>query len=293
MIWVVFAFLCSLTTAAFISFNHVFRLPANLLMVYRGLGSALCLAPLLLFVLPVTNPMFYLFCILQGCLVAYTDNRIFNASKTWGDDTTAAIKPLSVALTFLLWIFIFPDQLIKYTQNPVSTILIIGCLSGIIFSILKLKKAKTSRAALLALSLPLIGFSITDILNKEAMSNGGQHIIPAVLYYCFITSFICGLLNLFVYLKIPRTESLFNRTYIFKGIFLIILVLLNMGLKNLAMFFTPNPAYVSAIIALFPLWIITNKFIIAHMKNQPYKGHINPGLIVILVACLCGLIVLS
>ncbi len=291
--WILFALGCSFITAFYTSINHLFKLPASQMMVYRGIGCALFMLPFLAFLPANFPPQFYILCVLQGLVVAYTDNRILNAAKNWGNDVTAAIQPLSVVATFLLWLIIVPSTVRTYLASPVTTVLIILCLTGIVYATLKLKQASLSAQALKSFILPLCLMACADVLNKKAMQAAGPNLIAAIFYYSFFVSLFCGLPNLLTYVRHNAIKDLFNKRSVFAGLCVITIIFLVMGTKNVAMRYTPNPAYTAAIICLFPLWIFGEKYLRAFVKKQPYQAFISPLTLIILVVSLCGLLLLS
>ncbi len=67
-------------------------------MIYRGIGTGLILllfAPLVSYNF---SPMFFYLCIFQGFLIAYLDNRLFNAANSFGAEVTSVIQPIIILI---------------------------------------------------------------------------------------------------------------------------------------------------------------------------------------------------
>ena len=95
------------------------------------------------------------------------------------------------------------------------------------------------------------------------------------------------------------TNTITKPQNLYHGVFIAILVIVLMVFKNYAMYLTPNPAYVSAIILLYPLWIIWANKIYLHLKytnttlnNYGNYPHVKLPYVVILLASVIGLILL-
>lgn len=74
------------------------KLKDSLIMIYRGIGTGLILllfAPLVPYNF---SPMFFYLCIFQGFLIAYLDNRLFNAANSFGAEVTSVIQPIIILI---------------------------------------------------------------------------------------------------------------------------------------------------------------------------------------------------
>lgn len=290
--WFIVALLCSLFTGVFIYTNQVFKLAGPLFMVFRGLGQFLSLLPFMVFFTPVHNVPFYVLCFLQGFLIAFNDYRLFRSSKAFGAEVTSAVQPLTIGLIFILWLVVNPADLTQMLQNPFRFFLIVLCLLGITVAIIKMKCAKSSSRAMKYLLPCLILISINDVINKEAMMHSEGDLPSAIYFYCLITAFICGGTNFLIYIKKQSIAELFLPKYRFKALIIVFMVTAVMISKNLAMFLAPNPAYVSAIIFLYPLWIIAGNLIYRHFGGHIACASVRLSTIFILLTSVIGLILL-
>lgn len=291
--WFIVAFICSLLNAVFIYTNQIFKLAGPLFMVFRGVGQFLVLLPFIMLFSPIHNITFYILCSVQGCIIAFNDYRIFRSSKAFGAEVTSSLQPLSIGLIFILWLVVNPADLMAMLNAPFHLMLVIACLLGITFAIFKMKNTKTSSRAMKYLLPCLCLMSVNDVINKEAMMHGAADLVSAIYFYCLITAFVAGSINLFVYLKKHHFEELLNPQYHKKAFIIVFLVTISMITKNYAMFLAPNPAYVSAIIFLYPLWIVLGNMFYCHLGGHIACASVRLSTVSILLASVIGLILLK
>ena len=291
--WFLVALICSLLNGIFIYTNQVFKLAGPLFMVFRGWGQLFSLLPFIAFFTPVQNIAFYLLCIAQGCLIAFNDYRIFRSSKAFGAEVTGSLQPLAIAPIFVLWLLINPNDLIKMIQHPLHLAAVVLCLAGITISILKMKQAKYSSRAMKYLLPCLCLLAINDVINKEAMMSGQENLVSAIYFYCLLTAFISGGINFLRYIKKHDARELIRKEYRFKALFIIVMISFCMVTKNYAMYLAPNPAYVSAIIFLYPLWIVLGNMLYRHFGGRIACASVRLTTVSVLLTSVIGLILLK
>lgn len=291
--WFIVALVCSLLNGIFVYTNQVFRLAGPLFMVFRGCGQFLTLLPFIMLFHPIHNISFYILCTIQGCLIAFNDYRLFRSAKAFGAEVTSSLQPLSIGLIFILWLAVNPADLRAMLNAPLHLTLVLICLLGITFSILKMKSVKTSSRAMKYL-LPCLGLlSINDVINKEAMMSGAGDLVSAIYFYCLITAFVSGGINLFIYLKKHQASELVRPQYRIKALVIVSLVTIAMITKNYAMYLSPNPAYVSAIIFLYPLWIVLGNMLYRHFGGRIACASVRFSTVFTLLTSVISLILLK
>ncbi len=291
--WFLIAWVCSLMTAIFIYTNQIFKLSGPLFMVFRGVGQFLALLPFIILFEPIDNFAYYILCTVQGCLIAFNDYRLFRSAKAFGAEVTSSLQPLAIGLIFILWLLINPADLRAMLHNPLHLTLVVLCLSGITFSILKMKKAKSSSRAMKYLLPCLCLLSVNDVINKEAMMHGADNLVSAIYFYCLITALVSGSFNLYIYLKKHKLTNLFEPQYRTKAVVIVFLVTMTMICKNYAMYLAPNPAYVSAIIFLYPLWIVSGNILYRRFGGQIPCANVRLSTVSVLLTSVIGLILLK
>lgn len=289
------ALACSLVDAAYVYMNQVLKMPGLLIMLYRGFLVSLLMLPLVLITTPIKNEMFYVFCVIQGATIAFNDYRFFRASKAFGAEVSSIIHPLSISVMFLMWLLITPAQVQEFIREPLRFAAISACLGGIIFAIIKLRHAKASHKAFLYLLPCLFTLAVGDIFNKKSMYYGAEDLSSAIIYYSFITGIVCGLCNLFFFVKKKQNfAAVVQKSNLYKGLIVSLTVIILMVFKNLSMYLTPNPAYASAIILLYPLWIMLGNNMYLHFSGRHTNyARVDFRLVIGLLVAIIGLVLLN
>ena len=292
-IWWIAALISSLFTAFYIYSSQIFKMPASLFMVYRGLGAGLVMLPFIPFFEPIQNVYFYVFVVAQGLWAAYLDNRFFHAVNRFGAEMTSAIQPLSIGVTFVFWLMIYPYQIIDLAHQPLHFAGIILCLIGITITVLQLRKSKIGFQAFLYLIPCLFMTTGSDILNKQAMHFGLENLSSAVFYYILIMSIIMGIANLWAYLRLYKVSLIWQKKNLWNGFILVVWALLSLAAKNVAMAKTFNPSYVAAIIYTYPMLIIGWDIYSVCRHRSYVTPRISLNIVFILFASVIGLILLG
>lgn len=275
--WWVVAIFASFVFAMYIFANQVFKLKGSLVMIYRGIGTALVLLPFVPLVNGVENYTFYYVCLFQGLLIAYLDNRLFNAANRFGAELTSVIQPISVLFGFILWFFIVPQQFFDLCSNPVRLLLTVCSIVGIVISVLMLKKNRMSRKALLYLLPAMLTVTVLDLLGKVLMDIGSDNVFGAIFYYSLITSLVAGAVNAYAFFRQGNSfsEVILPRNMLFAGVPVIALIMGMYVFKNYSLYLADNPAYVMAIIYSYPIWILFANNIYSHYFSK--KNYATPS----------------
>jgi len=288
--WWILAIGISLLTSVYVYANQFIKIKGSLLMIYRGLGTAAILLPLAYFFPPVSNGAFYGLCVVQGIVISLGDNRILNGAKTFGAQVTSLIHPLSIAFIFVFWMLLHPGELAVLARHPLHFGLILACLLGTTAALVIICQAKANRKALSFLIVGMFCEIFIDVTNKETTRLGADNLLSAIFYYTLITSLVAGCVNLWVHLRRGHgLAELTNRKNFHFAWFFMLFAIMHGMLKTYAMYLTPNPAYVAAIVHAYPVWILLfNRF---NRRNNYIK--IKPQMILLLLISMVGLIFLT
>lgn len=289
--WWVLAISLSLMMTAYVSLNQFIRVKGSLLMIYRGLGTALIMLPFIPLFAPIYNWGFYGLCLMQGLVISYGDNRILNSAKTFGAEVTSLIHPLSIAFIFLFWIVLHPSELNVFLNHPLHFGAIILCLAGVTVAMILICKARANRKALLFLAGGMLCEIFIDITNKETTHLGAENIVSAIFYYTLLTSLVAGTCNLCFYLKggrkLKEIVAVKNLRYSW---FFMLFAIVFAGIKTYAMYLTPNPAYVAAIVHCYPVWIMLGNNVYFKLHKIGNYARVNPKFLSLLLISIIGLI---
>lgn len=286
-LWWIFAFCAGLMTAMFVFSNQVFRLKGSMVMIYRGIGTALCLLPFALFVTAPSGANFYYLCIGNGLFIAFLDNRVFNAAKVFGAENAAMLQPLSIVFEFFAWFFFVPQLFSNLAENPLKLSLIFLSLLCLAFSVFMVKKDKVTKKAFLYLLPSMICVMIIDIQCKILMNIDTDMLPNAIFYYSLITSLVAGGINAVIYFKNGNKidEIIKPRNMLLIGVPFVILMLSIYTFKNCSLHLVENPAYTMAILNLYPLWVAgANNIYNRYFNHIPYPKPNRKALLLITLA---------
>lgn len=271
--WYSFALLTSLLYAFYYIYNQNSKLKAEIFIIYRGFLAALAATPLALFYHYTFPWQFYAIVLFQGVMISYMDYKYFQAFHKFGAENVNAVKPLTVLITFILWLVLRPSIIKVYLAAPVRSVVIVMALMAIIYAVMNYRRQKIGKNCLQEVVPLLFLSSVIDISNKLIMEYAEGHLLILTFHRVAFTGWIIGGVNLFINRhKNICLKELLNFKNMRQGAFIILLVL-SMITINLSMHYTPNPAYTSAIIYLSVVWImLINKMRRYWGKKTPYQN---------------------
>ena len=285
-LWWLWALLSGVVTSTILYTNQICKIPSSLMMCYRGILMCVLLTPLAFFFNVPQNPWFWILGAIQGLLIAYSDKKTFLCSRIYGGEVTASIKPFVIAFVFVLWWFINPSQLFEMISNPTKFIYTIMCMIGITGALLLIRRGHITNEAF-KLMLPALIFSVViESNNKNITTIGAQAgLVSSIFWYCWITALFSGLPNFIKFIQKRDWKLIFVPKYILGGIVVIASVIIANLLKNTAMYYADNPAYVTSLISLYPVWIIIwNKFYYRQKNTEKFPSCDIVAVILLLVS---------
>jgi len=254
--WVVFALAAAILSAIYCLSAQNIKINANIFMVYRGWIFVILLFPILI-LKPVVFPVnFYIMSVVQGVISAYVDYVVFKINQQYGSETVSSILPFSVIITFIIWCFLDPALVETYVQNPMQTTMIIVAFAGFILALTQYYKISFTKEALYKLIPILILCSSVVVLDKSIMNYSSETPLMCAYWRSFIAGLVVGIVYLIIYVKnrFPL-KDLILKDNLFKSLILLFTLFAIIS-KNLAMYYTQNPAYVSALAYTSLIWVM-------------------------------------
>ena len=270
--WLFFAVLTSILYATYHIGNQESKLKAELFIIYRGFLTAVVATPFVLIYHYIFPWQFYALILFQGITISYMDYKYFQAFQKFGAENVNSITPLTVMITFILWLIIEPSMIDTYLAHPLRSIIIIASLMGIIYAVMNYHQQKIGKESLKFVVPLLILSSLIDISNKVITNYAEGHLLALTFHRVAFTGLIIGSINLILnHHKNIKLKELIDLKNIYRGSFILLLVLCMISI-NFAMHYSPNPAYTSAVTYLSVIWImLINKFIAYSDKVKHYK----------------------
>lgn len=293
-LWWLWALCSGILMGMMIYANQIFKMSSSLMMTYRGFVQSLLLLPFFSFFEMPENPWFWVFGTIQGLLIGYSDKKTFLCSRLYGGEIVGSIKPYIISFVFVLWLIVRPSQLTEMLREPPRFALIVLCMAGIVVSLRLICSGKIGKEAFLSLLPALLVSSLIDVNNKYTTGLGASAgLASAIFYYCWITALTSGLPNLIKFLRRRSWRLAFTPRNAVGGMLVILCSVLSNLFKNSAMYYAANPAYVSAVISLYPVWIIVwNAFYYRHENVEQYP-HCNFAAVGLLLGSVIALILLQ
>lgn len=283
--WFVFALAVSWFHAFYYIGNQNSRLKPTLYIIYRGLLTAVSVLPALLFFMPDFQWQYFPIVIVQGLAISFTDLKYFHALKKFGAENVCAIKPLTVLITFALWLVIRPYMLTYYLNNLIRSLIIISSISLIVYATVKYRSHRVGLKCFAQVFPLLFLSSIIDTCSKLAMDYANGHLMAASLWRVFITGCIIGVINLSVARQHNlKMKEIVKWKNIRKSAF-ILLLSLSMITVNFSLYYAENPAYTSAVIYLSIIWIMLINYVQKLMgSKKTYKSIAKRWIFTLLIA---------
>lgn len=293
-LWWLWALLSGVITSTTIYANQICKMPSSLMMIYRGSLMFLFLTAFAFFFEMPKSPWFWGLGIIQGLIISYSDKKTFLCSRIFGGEITASIKPFAIAFIFIFWFLVKPQQLLDMLDDLPRFFTVMVCMAGIVLSLLMMRKMSASKEAFKLLLPALFCSVIIDINNKQITTIGANvGLLNSIFWYCWITALFSGIPNTIKFVKKRDWKLIFVPKYIFSGSLLMLCFVLGNLLKNTAMFYTSNPAYVTALLSLYPVWIIVwNKFYYTRKGVEKFSD-CNIKAVVILLLSIISLILVQ
>lgn len=284
--WVIFALLTSIINALYYIFNQNSHLSPALFMIYRGYFLGIIGLPLL-FLYAHTFPwQFYFIAFLQGLTVSYTDFKYFQAFHKFGAENVTAITPLTVMITFFIWLMFKPTLIFEYLEAPLQSLFIFLSISAIVFSVIKYHNEPLGLDCLKFMAMILIFSSLINISNKIIMQYAEGFLLTATLHRVAITGLIIGTTNLIYHKQNTTLSEIINPKNLKQGLFILWLAL-SMICINFSMHYAKHPAYTSAIIYLSVVWIMLfNKYLLWRGYKVKYKKIATKWIMTLLLAAI-------
>lgn len=292
--WVFYTVLASWINCAYFFGNQISKVAPNIFMFYRGIVPALLLSTFLPWINFINSWQFYLACVFQGIIVSFIDYRQFRAIRIWGAERISSIYPFCLGFVFLFWLILKPSDIIKYSETPLRLTGIIISLIGIFFSVFSYSKSNRNKQALQYLFPLILASALCDAMNKFCMSYTPKNdLISGSILYIIIQSTIIAIINLIIYKKNNGNISNLYKWENVKFSFIIILNILAGIFKNFAMYNTPNPSYVTALLYLSILWIMIIAYILTHFGIKCKHNDLPPHKVFLLVTSTVTLAILG
>ncbi len=255
--WAICTIMASLFSAAYYFGNQGVKVNPHAFMFYRGFVPFALLLPFIGVVPFIPAWQFYVFCIIQGCVIVFIDYRNYRAMRVWGAEIISSLHPLSIGIVFLLWFTLHPQYLLTSARNMYWLVGTVAALCGVIYAASSYRNTRRSRQAFYYTVPYLFGAAACDVLNKVCMGYVSvEMLVYGSYFYIMITGAVVAAFNLLLFYRQNKTVTPLFGAHSLKISPIMLLLMGSMLFKNFAMFNTSNPSYVAAVLYLYIIWIM-------------------------------------
>lgn len=277
MSWIAYSFLCLLISTGYGVINQHYKINSTILMLYRGIGTAIAVLPLMFFTHFQADPIFYVYIVIMGGIIAFLDNSFQNGVSRFGAGPISRVRPLYIVASMIIWWFVDISSFTALFENKQKLLGVVFATSLVVASLFFFKNDRISKKLFkYCIGIYICSIAI-DIFGKSMfLTSDGTN--SAVLHYIFFSSLIAGFINLVYYsykngISKKTFKPIIEKNTLKAGSMIVGSIVLAMFLRNNAIILTDNPAYVSTITSLTPLLIIVyNKTINFTDKTNKFAG---------------------
>lgn len=280
--WALFSIIGAVFSAVLYLTNQYLKRSGHLLIFWSRVLVVLVMTPFVAHLAFPADWRFYAAVALTTLFGTTSDIRTMNVSAKYGGGAVSRVQPLTVFLAFLLWFAFDPALLGEYAAHPYNTAGIVAALVSCIWFSSRLKKCVVSRSVFIEMLPALLGYTVSTVLNKYAMTHGD--LSGAVFGYIYAQSIMAVLLvggysfwceSRPVKTEAVKTEHVKKKWGLKMPVAVGVLTfgwLAHMIFKNYAVSFTPNPSFQGALNLTAPLFIALFYRLVHHKEETDVQS---------------------
>jgi hypothetical protein len=259
-------------SAIFFTINQYYKISGFTLVFWRVLIPLLVISPAIFILDWPNSPIFYMATVTTSLIVTYTDARQLQGAALFGGGITPRTKPFTVWIVFLIWFIADAGQRAELISDIPRFCGIVAALFIGVLAASNLSKCEISREAISYFMPIIISGAIIDVLNKTAMINSSFW--EGIIFYAWIQGIIITFLSgsLHGLNGGLSLKSLFEKNTVLVGAMLGSIIIAVTLSKNAAMTYTMNPAYVTAVIFMAPVWVSLYYYAIGHKETADVRS---------------------
>jgi hypothetical protein len=267
MIWAALGLLHSLFRAMSAETNRIYRADTWHLGFWNAVIAVVIIAPFLPLMNWPNRSEFYVVAILvalilsvgqviQLNLIAQKRGRIFSMSI-----------PIEAFAAFSIWVFLMPSIMHYYMDNLLMTGMVVASMAVLTIAMFAMRRVDLTRETFFVV-LPLgVTYAVAGIATKMIVPQA--YLLPATISFLFINyAVMMVVVGAFAAAKGKMTKEMFLPKTIKAGLFTGIFSALAYMSFIMAVVHAMNPAYVSILAAMVPVWLM----VYHKMRGAPDAG---------------------
>lgn len=292
LLWALFSLLGAFCQSGSRLVNQFLKLPGAQLVLAVKFLMAVYVFPFALFCSWPSELWFYIWIGVQAPCVYIMERRRQNLVSRYGGGAVGRLEPLSLPLLFLLWFAVKPELLMENLQDPLRFAGIAIMIGGIAFFSMRLRHCEVSIVVMGQMLPVVICIALVSMFAKLAIDYGVG--VDAVIVYVFLQSAFSSFVAVIVhFVEGKHSETALPRVFdkrLWKGAALLaVVVCCGVSARMLGVQSIDNPAYVNAIVATSPFWVILFYRLFGHED----RGDVFSGLGVVVCGIAMTVIVIS
>lgn len=257
MNWSIFALIASLAFCVQSELNKHYKVDGLLLNAGQSFIAIFLLAPFIPFMEWPSSIEYYFVVFLCGLMSILSQTALYNLASNKNGRVACLYQPLSVVLIFFIWNFIEPSQLDFLLSSPYRLVAVITAFILFLGSFQFIRRNDSGLEAFIAVIPIAILFTIGTVLTKLFLEAADSPMRIA-LNFVFLLSVIMFIFSLpMIISRHLKTEKLTITQHFIKACFFVsVFHTFSWVMFNVAIVLSPNPAYVSILDGLIPVWFM-------------------------------------
>ena len=284
MTWAFLALLAGITNCIQVEINRHYKHNGFELNAYRALISALLLLPFYRFMEWPSDPRYYMATILSAAISVVGMMVQYNLAAAKNGRVANLHQPITIFLTFCLWLMLDRQQLDFLLDHPLNLAGILFSFALLFISIQFLRRNDSGWRALMAIMPVGVLYAFLGIVTKLVLDNG-TGLLPISLGFVLLSNALMAAISFPVIISKKRnTQKLLNRAILKPALYIGVFHTISWVLANISTILSSKAAYPFAITALGPLWFMIY-YRVRGLKDDasPYAGGLMFAAAVILV----------
>ncbi|MBU6474755.1 MAG: hypothetical protein KGL10_06755 [Alphaproteobacteria bacterium] len=256
MTWALFALLAGVTNCVQMEFNSHYKHDGLELNAWRSLVSTGLMLPLLPFMEWPSDPRYYLAVLLGAAINVAGMMMQYNLAAEKNGRVATLYQPVTIFLTFCLWLAIDKSQLDFLRAHPLNLAVLLFSFALLCASLLSVRKNAAGWRALTAIFPVGVLYAFLGVITKLVLDTGAG-VLAISLGFVLLSNFMMTLISFPAVLgRRRRGKKLFDRKILKPASLVSVFHTVSWVLINVATVLAPNAAYPFAVTALGPLWFM-------------------------------------
>jgi hypothetical protein len=255
MTWALLALLAGITYCVQIEINRHYKHNGFELNAYRALISALLLLPFTALMQWPADPQYYMAAFLSATISVVGMMIQYNLAAAKNGRVANLYQPITIFLTFVLWLMIDGKQRDFLINHPINLAAILFSFALLFISVQFLRRNDSGWRSLMAILPVGVLYAFLGIITKEVLDNNGMRLLPISLGYVLLNNAFMALVS-FPVIASKKINLTINKPMLKPAFYISVFHTISWVLICISTILAPNAAYPFAMTALSPVWFM-------------------------------------